>query len=268
MSDNTKQETKKPRVRPNEGQRFPFITLSRAIERSRELYSIANTHEVAMSAAVKHWGYGEKSSGGLQTVAALKAFGLIEDTGSNEARKIKLSDSALKIIRDPREISPDRDALIKQAALLPPIHRETIEKYNGLPPSDEAFKAYLLLDKGMKDDTATAFAKEFNATMSFAKFADSAKIAEVVEQCEDEISGNDNFCVPSPSIAPSKQEPTGVRVMAGERIVFTEETQPNEYLRLIASGEINEYLLDALNDFVSRQKRRLGIDGKNSKKES
>lgn len=34
--------------------------------------------------------------------------------------------------------------------------------------------------------------------------------------------------------------------MAGERIVFTEESDPNQYLKLVARGELDEYLLEAL----------------------
>ncbi len=47
--------------------------------------------------------------------------------------------------------------------------------------------------------------------------------------------------------------------MAGERIVFTEEGQPNQYLKLIASGDVDAVLLEALEDFVKRQKKRLSV---------
>jgi hypothetical protein len=45
--------------------------------------------------------------------------------------------------------------------------------------------------------------------------------------------------------------------MAGERIVFAEESDPQNYLKLIASGEVDETMLEALEDFVKRQKKRL-----------
>ena len=45
--------------------------------------------------------------------------------------------------------------------------------------------------------------------------------------------------------------------MEGERIVFTEEGQPNQYLKLVASGAIDDGLLEALEDFVKRQRKRL-----------
>ena len=42
-------------------------------------------------------------------------------------------------------------------------------------------------------------------------------------------------------------------------MVFTEETNPQNYLNLIPSGDVDETMLDALEDYVKRLKRRLGI---------
>lgn len=165
--------------RPEAGQRFPFISLPKAIERARELYKVASGHEMPFGTAVGAWGYAEKSSGGSQTAAALKAFGLLEDVGGSEVRKVKLTDAALRIIRDPRDISPDRDALIREAAMRPALHRDVYGKYQGMPPSDEALKAYLLIDRGLKDDAVPEFMREFTATMAYAKVPDSATIQDM-----------------------------------------------------------------------------------------
>nr|MBX2861067.1 hypothetical protein [Vampirovibrio sp.] len=172
-------DTKKTRKSPSGSQRFPYIPLPKAIERAKEVYKLAATHEMPVKAVAENaWHYSEKSSVVGLTVAALKAFGLIDDSGSNETRKVKLTDSGVKIIVDPREISPERDELIRQAALTPAIHQEIYEQYNGLPPSDEAFKAYLLLDRGFKPEAADNFIREFSATMDFAKVSGSYKIQE------------------------------------------------------------------------------------------
>ena len=45
--------------------------------------------------------------------------------------------------------------------------------------------------------------------------------------------------------------------MAGERIVFVEEGGPDQYLKLVASGELDLGLLEALETYVERQKKRL-----------
>ncbi len=45
--------------------------------------------------------------------------------------------------------------------------------------------------------------------------------------------------------------------MDGERIVFTEESGPQNYLKVIASGDVDDTMLEALEDYVKRQKKRL-----------
>jgi hypothetical protein len=50
-----------------------------------------------------------------------------------------------------------------------------------------------------------------------------------------------------------------VKLMDGERIVFTEESGQNQYLKIIASGDVDASMLGALEDYVKRQKKRLGI---------
>jgi hypothetical protein len=52
--------------------------------------------------------------------------------------------------------------------------------------------------------------------------------------------------------------------MEGERVVFTEESNPQRYVKLVASGEIDETLLDALSDYVKRQRKRLNISATGS----
>jgi hypothetical protein len=62
------------------------------------------------------------------------------------------------------------------------------------------------------------------------------------------------------SSLPLPPAPQGkVKLMDGERIVFTEESNPQNYLKLVASGEVDETMLEALEDYVKRQKRRLGV---------
>ena len=164
------EQTKMKKNRPNNSQRFPFIPLPKAIEQAHNLYKVAAMHGVPISVAAKAWGYSEKSSSASMTLSALKAFGLIEEIdGNNQTRKIKLTETAVKIIRDPREISPDRDALLKEAALMPAIHKEIVQEYNGLPPSEEVLKTHLLVERFLKDDAAKDFMSEFYATMHYAK---------------------------------------------------------------------------------------------------
>jgi len=58
---------------------FPFISLPEAVHRARELYDAERRNLVHPDVAVAHWGYARSSSGGKQTIAALRAYGLVED---------------------------------------------------------------------------------------------------------------------------------------------------------------------------------------------
>jgi hypothetical protein len=51
----------------------------------------------------------------------------------------------------------------------------------------------------------------------------------------------------------------GLALMEGERVVFTEESDTQRYIKLVASGEVDETLLEALSDYVKRQRKRLGL---------
>jgi hypothetical protein len=187
--------------RPIKELRFPALSLQQALEKARALYRIAANHEVPLSTASKEWGYSDKSSGGITTVAALRSFGLVEDVAGGGTRKIKLAPIALQVIRDPREISPDRDALVKQIALHPPLHSKVATKYNGLPPSEEALRAYLQLDLGMAERSAAEFVREYTATLTFAKVSGIATIQELDESAiqNEEDNAVENLASPSES---------------------------------------------------------------------
>src|SRR4051794_142672 len=91
-------------VAPVKGEpvRFPFIPLSRAIDRAREIFQAAGQHPVLVLDAQKLWGYTEKASGGLQTVAALKYYGLVSYIGSKDRRQLKMTDDARRLFLDER----------------------------------------------------------------------------------------------------------------------------------------------------------------------
>src|SRR4051812_5063904 len=81
---------------------YPFISLKAAVERARIFYDKEKRNSANVQVAVKHWDYKAKSSGGVQTVAALKAFGLMKDIGTGDARQVQLTELGLRIILDTR----------------------------------------------------------------------------------------------------------------------------------------------------------------------
>ena len=73
---------------------------------------------------------------------------------------------------------------------------------------------------------------------------------------DDEIGDDEGSGDPPPPPSGAKE-----KMMDGERVVFTNETNPQNYLKLVASGDVDGTMLEALEEYVKRQKRRLGIEG-------
>lgn len=154
---------------------YPFIQLSEAIKRARVFWKQEGKNLVPMGVAVKHWGYGEKSSGGKQTVAALKQFALMRDTGEGPNRKVCLSPLGLEVLM------PTDDqahlAAIRKAAVAPKIYAELLSMWQpDAMPSDQAIAAYLVREKDFNPNVVSDFIKDFKANIAFASLTSSATI--------------------------------------------------------------------------------------------
>lgn len=170
---------------------YPAVTLAKAVERASDFYEKALHHPVPISVLASAWDYGIKSSGLFGTVAALKQFGLLSDEGSGEKRRFRLSDRAIRIVRDPDPHSEKRSEAIRQAALTPKIHSELWEKYGiaGVSGSmDVALKGYLTLDRAddgesaYSDKAADELIDEYKSTISFAGVSSSGNLSDDKEK--------------------------------------------------------------------------------------
>jgi hypothetical protein len=141
---------------------YPFIGLSEAVERARTLYAAGRRSTVSANAAAEAWGYSAKSSGGKQTIAALRAFGMLEGEGT-----VRLTDRAVHILLD--EGSDERDRLLRQAALTPPVYMRLWERYGPDLPSDKGLQTHLVLEMGFNENAVVDVIRGYKATLDFAK---------------------------------------------------------------------------------------------------
>lgn len=187
---------------------FPFITLTKAIERAREIYDSAKRHEVRLPDAAKAMGYAIKSSGAIQTMAALIAYGLVEDSGSGESRKFKISDLGFKALEDQRPGA--REAALSKAALTPKMIAEYAEHWSDGRPADSICVSELRFEGGFTEDGAKAFLRVFDDALPYAQVAISDKKTDTGGSEDGEIK------------PPNQQLAVGdfVRVEAGGQIVF------------------------------------------------
>ena len=187
MSEDTPQKSKRHRS-PN----HPIVDLGQAIELANVLHSTDRMHEVPFRLVVERWDYNSKSSMGGQCVAALKSFGLIEIEGQGDRRKIRVSAKADRILGN----APDRNNLIKEAAINPPIHRELFEKYKasgGLPQRD-VLQNYLLWEREsvtFNDETVQPFIDRLITTFELAKVFNRSIIDKKSDVSDDKKSPSD-----------------------------------------------------------------------------
>ena len=151
------------------GVAYPAFSLQEALARARKFWDAEKKNAAPVSAAVGHWGYGGKSSGGKRTIAALIQYGLMTDAGADEKRTVKLSDRALTIVLS----EPGSEVWLKavrEAALSPKIYAELLNKWPASElPSDTTLQFYLVKDRNFNTGTVADFIKDFRATVNFAK---------------------------------------------------------------------------------------------------
>ena len=162
---------------------YPFVNLETAITRAKEFWDKEQRNAANVNVAMTHWGFVAGSSNGAQTVAALTSFGLLQDEGIGDKRKVRLTPDALMILLDTRPDSTDRARLIKQAALAPKIHQQLWEKWGNDLPSDAQLRHTLLLDwpTPFNENAVDGFIREYRDTISFAKLSKSDTLASEVK---------------------------------------------------------------------------------------
>ncbi len=161
---------------------YPAVHLESAIQRTRTLYDKERQHPTPVDTIVKHWGYKSANGPASLTLAALKKFGLVEDQGTGAARRAQVSDLAIDILVNPDQAR--RLAAIREAALLPVIHRDLWEKYGARLPSDDNLRWELTRSRGFTDTGANEFIPEYRATVSFAQLGSSGTV-----QPQDQVDG-------------------------------------------------------------------------------
>jgi len=167
MADQLTPKQQKPQKKP-EGRSpaYPFIPVYKAIERVQELYNQEGAHAAPLKSALAAWGYGPKSSGGRQTLATMKYYGLIDVTGEGDGRMIRVSEIARKIILDKREDGAEKRALIRQVALMPTAHKTLYQEYPSGLPSDGTVHHFLVFRKQFNNEAANELLAEFKQTAS------------------------------------------------------------------------------------------------------
>jgi len=153
---------------------FPFIDLQAAVERAKTFEAQYRKHPARVTNAATVWKLSPTSSTMLQTISALKGFGLMMDSGAGADRKIELTELAQTILKDER--TGKREQAIRDAALKPRLISEHWEKWGTSRPPDRECLSDLHLDRGFTEEAAARFLRIYDATIAYADLKLSDKI--------------------------------------------------------------------------------------------
>ena len=167
---------------------YPAIDLEEAIRRARQLYQAERQHFSSVDTIVKDWQYKSLNGPAALTLAALKKFGLTEDSGTGRERRARVSDLAVAILEHPDPAV--RHRAIQQVALNPAIHRELWERYGSDLPSDSNLKWFLTRDRGFTETGAAEFIPEYRSTIAYAKLSGTATLTTQTETDQDEAGAH------------------------------------------------------------------------------
>jgi len=216
---------------------YPFINLETAIARAKEFYSKELRNAANVRVAMKHWGFVEESSNGAQIVAALISFGLLQDEGVGEKRKVRLTQTALRILLDERSDSKERAELIRQAALAPKIHQQLWEKWGNDLPSDAQLRHTLLLEWPVpfNENAVDTFIREYRDTIAFAKLSEYDIVGPEVNN---NGGGDENAAIEelSRASAPSNSPNPPAPATLGERTPPLPKTHMQEFVVPLSNG--------------------------------
>jgi hypothetical protein len=253
----TKDQTKRDRS-PS----FPYIGLSRALERIQILHEKARRNEVRVADVAKDWGLAAKSSSTDRNVAALLAFGLVDDSGSGETRKIKLSDIGSRILNDKRP--GVREKLLVETALKPKLIYEYHSTHwkEGRPDDGHAI-SHLTFDGGFTDEGARMFLRVFDDTIRYLDSdppsAEAASEGEV-KQSADLAREPQGLSPPNLSGLPFLRQPerTTVQGLREQKFALKEGDVVITFPEIMSSDSIDD--LDAyLQIFLKKARREAGV---------
>jgi hypothetical protein len=240
--------------------KFPYIGLSKALERIQVLYDKVKRYDARIADIAKDWGLSATSSSTDRTVAALQSFGLIDDSGSGENRKIKLTELAVRILADQRP--GVREGLLSEAALKPPIISDYARKWTGGRPDETHALGQLQFDGGFTEEGAKMFLRVFDDTIKFTKESVSDKLPDTEAEAgrEKADEGADSAAQNQLKAQTARQPLAKGKLMDGERELTTGMLSKAASFRLIVSGDVGVKEIDRLIAKLELDKEILAED--------
>ena len=148
------------------GPSYPYVDLEAAVALTKKVYDFTKRSPAPLGSVIKDaWEYSATSSSGLKVLAALKAFGLVEEAASGDAKTLKITDRAYRILVDDPK-SPERLGELREAALAPKWYKFCWDTWGLEMP--QSMRSNLLFEHGFVESTVDAFLADYKKTIKYA----------------------------------------------------------------------------------------------------
>ncbi|WP_421914761.1 hypothetical protein [Mesorhizobium sp.] len=234
---------------------FPFIPLQQAIKRLMEFEATFGRHPTPAKHTGSAWAMKGWTSQAQQTLAALKAFGLVEYAGSASDLTASISEEGRTYLRAQQDSI--KAEVLKRAALKPRVIAKYFSEWGPDRPLDAICLDRLVLKDGFTDAAAKLFLNVYDSTIAYAGLGDSDKN---FTEGGAEIASEDDTVVEPPVKEPAAMtevEPTrdsrplvkqrSIQMTENERELTTGLlSKGGASFRLIVSGRIGEKEIERL----------------------
>lgn len=238
--------------------KWPTMSFTDALEKAQIIYNYEKRNPTTGDVMLSHLGFKTRTGPANRTFAALRAYGLTEkQPGGNYV----ISDRAWRILVALPQDSPEREQLMRQAALSPSLFKEIVGLYPNELPSDAALKSYLILNKGFNENTVERFLRVFKATIAVAKPYDSDYTPASDEQSDEDEEDDQMQQTPTtgaqvPLRSPTKQEMA--RIFSPTPLIDGKELRFNisrdSEAQVIFRGPVTQEAIDKLAKMLELQK--------------
>lgn len=232
---------------------YPSLSIRQAIDMVAKIYRTERTNDITREDAAKAMGYTGLTGRSMTVLGALVHFDLLAKTSKGSVKVTPTAEAILHGIT-----TTERDEATLKAAFAPQLFQAIHNRFPDGIPSNATITSFLVRE-GFSD---VAVGPAINAFLETYREVENIRESESygdgpgnAPESPDRDEGDGN--PPPPPPPPPPGDTGGYRIMEGERVVFSEETGGQRHLKLVASGEMDDSLLEALEDYIKRQRKRM-----------
>jgi len=233
---------------------------------TEKLFRVSRQNPIDREAAAKDIGYSGLTGQSSKMLADLAHFDLVEKAGKGGLR---VTDLAVRILHPRNPI--ERIEALSEAAYAPSLYSDIRKQWPDGFISENALRGHLMrsgFSSAAVAPALTSFFETYRFLQAEGAIESHGQTVAPDQNSTSEASNSGPLVSDAravavvaqpvqPPIVASEPRKEGHKMMDGERIVFVEEGGPAQYLKLVASGDLDETLLEALEDYIKRQKKRL-----------